>query len=218
MVFKRLQDAHLKLKPTKCRLIHHAMTYLSYQVSEDEIVANPSKIEVVKKFQMHTDAMKVRSFISLASYYRRFMLGFAKIARPLHTLTKKNEKFMRINDCQRAFEQLIDVLVTVPVLAYPDFRNSFCLKTCRCVRRAVLSQEQTDGIMRPITYASRSLQGVEARCSVTELEVLVGVKYLYSTIATDHQPLKSLLNTPQPSEKVAQWGLVLQELDVTIVY
>ena len=63
---------------------------------------------------------------------------------------------------------------------------------------------------------------------MTELEalgVVCAVKhfkhYLYGhhcDVFTDHEALKSLLNTPHPSGKLARWGLALQEVDLSISY
>ena len=82
---------------------------------------------------------------------------------------------------------------------------------------AVLAQRQE---VRP---ASRSLQKHEKNYGITELEGLGVVwaarPYLYGhhcTVFTDHEALKSLLNTPQPSGKLARWGMALQELDLKI--
>ena len=90
----------------------------------------------------------------------------------------------------------------------------------------MLAQEQPDGTTRPIAYASRALLKHEKNYSITELEglgVVWAVKhfrpYLYGNqclVYTDHQALKSLLNTPHPSGKLARWGLALQEMDLHI--
>ena len=92
----------------------------------------------------------------------------------------------------------------------------------------MLAEEQDDGRVRPIAYASRSLQKHERNYGITELEGLGVVwavrhfrTYLYGhhcTVYTDHEALKSLLNTPQPSGKLARWGMALQEMDLTIVH
>lgn len=92
----------------------------------------------------------------------------------------------------------------------------------------VLAQGQPDRTVHPIAYASRSLLKHEQNYGITELEglgVVWAVKdfraYLYGhqcTVYTDHIALKSLLNTPQPSGKLARWGMALQELDLTIVH
>ena len=93
---------------------------------------------------------------------------------------------------------------------------------------AVLAQHQDDGSVRPVAYASRSLQQHEQNYGITELEGLAVVwvvkhfcHYLYGhkcKVYTDHEALKALLNTPRPSGKLARWGLALQELDLEIFY
>ena len=90
----------------------------------------------------------------------------------------------------------------------------------------MLAQKQTNGTVRPVAYASRSLQAHEKNYGITELEDLVIVwavkhfrSYLYGhkcEVYTDHEALKSLLNTPQPSGKLARWGMAIQKLDITI--
>ena len=93
---------------------------------------------------------------------------------------------------------------------------------------AVLAQTQPDGSIRPIAYASRTLQQHEQNYGVTELETLGVVwavrhfrYYLYGNrcdVYTDHEALKALLNILHPSGKLARWGLFLQELDIHIHY
>lgn len=93
---------------------------------------------------------------------------------------------------------------------------------------AVLAQKAEDGSVHPIAYASRTLQPHERNYGVMELEALGVVwavkhfrPYLYGhryKVFTDHEALKSLLNTAHPSGKLARWGLVLQELDLEIRY
>ena len=119
--------------------------------------------------------------MGLASYYRRFVPNFAKIAAPLHVLLKKdvvNDKnFVWSETCQSAFDALHIALMTPPVLAFPDFTKSFVLETDASILGlgAVLSQEGVDGILHPIAYASRSLGPSEKNYAIPELEVLAVV-------------------------------------------
>ena len=92
----------------------------------------------------------------------------------------------------------------------------------------MLSQQQEDGMIKPICFASRMLQTHEANYGVSELEALAVVwavkhfrVYLYGhtcDVYTDHEALLSLLNTPHPSGRLARWGLALQELNLNIHY
>ena len=114
------------------------------------------------------------------------------------------------------------------MLVFPDFNRRFILETDASGMGlgAVLAQEQSDGSVCPIAYTSCSLQKHERSYGITELEglgVVWAVKhfrpYLYGhscAVYTDHEALKSLLNTPQPSGKLTQWGMALQELDLHI--
>ena len=120
--------------------------------------------------------------------------------------------------------------MTAPVLAYPQFglNKSFILETDASGSRlgAVLSQEQVDGHLHPIAYASRSLHKHEQNYAISELETLGlvwSVKhfrvYLLGhpcTVCTDHSACVSLLNTPKPSAKLARWAMTVQEFDPTI--
>ena len=116
------------------------------------------------------------------------------------------------------------------MLSYPQFGRPFLIETDASGNGlgAVLSQKQDDGSTRPIAYASRTLQPHERNYGISELEALGVVwavrhfrHYVYGqkcTVYTDHGALKALLNTPQPSGKLARWGMALQELDLDIQY
>ena len=229
-VLTRLREAGLRLKPSKCHLAKARVTYLGYVVSREGIVADPDKVAAVQGFPTPTTVRELRSFLGLASYYRRFIPGFSKVASPLFMLTHKGSEFVWSQECKRVFEQLKSLLSTAPILVFPNFEKEFILETDASLSGlgAVLAQQQDNKTVAPIAYASRTLQKHERNYGVTELEalgVVWGVKhfrpYLYGhkcLVITDHEALKSLLNTPHPSGKLARWGLAIQELDLTIKY
>jgi hypothetical protein len=68
---------------------------------------------------------EIKSFLGLASYYRRFIEGFSKIVKPLTTLLEKDREFKWIGACQTSFEELKKRLTTSPVLIMPDLQKSF---------------------------------------------------------------------------------------------
>ena len=229
-VFDRLRQAGLRLKPSKCYLARWEVEYLGYVVSAKGVAADPRKMEAVRAFPTPSNLKSLRSFLGLASYYRRFIPNFAKVVNPLHALTRKDAHFDWSPTCQTAFEDLKRLLTEAPLLAFPVFSKGFLLETDASGTGlgAVLAQVQEDGTTRPIAYASRTLQKHEQHYGVTELEALGVVwavrhfrPYLYGhqcDVYTDHDALKSLLNTPQPSGKLARWGMAIQELDLHIHY
>ena len=152
----------------------------------------------------------------MASYYRRFIPRFAKVAEPLHQQTCKGTTFQWTLECQLAFDTLKAKLTTAPVLAYPAFNKDFVLETDASIHGlgAVLSQ-QTDGKLHPVAYASRALSRPQKNYGITELETLAVVwaithfrHCLYGksvTIFTDHSAVKAVLETPNPTGKHARW-------------
>ena len=123
------------------------MEYLGYIVSEKGIAADPRKVEAVQTFPVPNNLKCLRSFLGLASYYRRFIQNFSVIANPLYALTRKDAVFDWSPACQEAFDRLKMVLTNAPLLAFPDFNRDFLLETdaSGIGLGAVLAQKQAEG-------------------------------------------------------------------------
>ena len=230
-VIERVSAAGLKLKPTKCKFIRQRVEYLGHILTPNGICPNPDRVSAVQQFPRPTSVREVRQFLGLASYYRRFVKGFANVAQPLHALTKANSRFSWTVDCQVAFDTLKSRLLMSPVLSFPDFARGFILETDASIKGlgAVLSQRGEDSKIHPVAYASRALTQQEQRYSVTELETLAVVwavkhyhAYLYGhdvVIYTDHSAVKAILNNPHSNGKHARWwshvyGSGIRNLDI----
>ena len=72
-VFTRLRSANVKLKPSKCSFGRPGVEYLGHLVSRDCSSPDPAKIAAFKEFPIPRCTRDVRSFLGLASYYRRFI-------------------------------------------------------------------------------------------------------------------------------------------------
>ena len=146
-MIERLTVAGLKLKPSKCHFICQKVEYLGHLITPSGIHPNPNCVKVVQEFPVPQSVRKVRQFLRVASYYHRFIHGFAKTAQPPHALTQKGAPFEWTQSCQNAFQELKSHLTESPLLAYPDFDKSFILETDASVKGlgAVLSQVQADG-------------------------------------------------------------------------
>ena len=216
-VLQCFKIANLKLNPKKCRFCCSEVEYLGHVITPNGFKPNVRNTEAVKEFPVPTTLRELRQFLGLTSHYRRFVKGFAKIAQPLYTLTKKDVPFHWTAECEAAFDYLKSCLITTPVLAFPDFDRNFVLETDASILGlgAILSQIQEDGNLHPLAYASRSLSKSEKNYSATDLETLAVVwavthfrYYLYGhqvTIYTDHTAVKAVLETPNLTGKHARW-------------
>src|SRR5208282_937541 len=116
-VFGRLTEAGLKLKASKCQLFQRRVTFLGHVVSEHGVEPDPEKIETVRTWPRPRSLTETRAFVGLASYYRNHIKSFADIARPLHLLTRKGQRFEWGEQQEEAFNRLKDCLTAAPVLA-----------------------------------------------------------------------------------------------------
>ena len=93
LVFEHFWEAGLKFKPKKCYFGQRKVKYLGHMISKEGIRPDPEKIRAIKEYPVPHTVKEVRAFLGLANYYRKFVKDFAKIAGPLHNLTKKGLKF-----------------------------------------------------------------------------------------------------------------------------
>ena len=228
-VFERLARAGLKLKPKKCFLFQKRVSYLGHVVTEEGIAADPEKVEQVRTWPTPENSTEVKSFLGLASYYRRFIPDFSTIAKPLYKLTEAKAEFAWTEQCQLAFDSLKGLLTSGRVLAYPTREGKFVLDTDASDHGigAVLSQFQ-DGVEKPIAFASRTLSKSERNYCVTRRELLAIVEfvkqhrhYLQGTrfcIRTDHAPLRFVVQAKDPEGQLARWIDYLSTFDFEIQY
>jgi hypothetical protein len=226
-VFKRLRAAGLKLGPDKCHFLQSKLEFLGHIVSGEGIMADPAKVEKVKNFPVPITRTQVRGFLGLASYYRKFIKDFSKIAQPLNHLLRKDSELEWTEKCQKSFDALKEKLITEPILAYPDFARTFYLTTDGSAKGlgAVLSQRNNKGQEQVIAYASKSLVGAQQHYGATELECLAviwAIEHFYSylglqhfVLITDHSALKWLYSSI-PKGRLARWILRLQPYDFEI--
>ena len=177
LVIECLAKAGLKLKPSKCHFISPKVQYLGHLLTPEGIRPNPDRVAAVRDYPTPSSVKGVRQFLGLASYYRRFVKNFSRVAQLLHNLTQKGAAFAWSQECEEAFLQLKQRLIQSPILMYPNFDQDFTLETDASAMGlgAVLSQRAEDGKVHPVAYASRSLSPQEKRYAITELEMLAVV-------------------------------------------
>ena len=180
VVFNRLCEHGLKLKPSKCDVFKLEINYLAHHVSQKGVLPLKKNLESIAQCPPPDMYTKVKSFVGLVGHYRCFIKGFAKIAAPLYDLTSgdnkdKKSKYVDLSpEAREAFDRLKAACLQAPILAFPDFNKPFLLETDASGRGlgAVLSQKQADGRYHPIAYASRVMNETQQRYYSNKQEFL----------------------------------------------
>jgi hypothetical protein len=155
IVLGKLQDNQLYAKFSKCEFWLQKVSFLGHILTAEGVAVDPEKVTTVANWKRLASVTEIWSFLRLAGYYRRFIEGFSKIARPMTTLLQKDKKFEWTNACERSFCELKRILTTASVLVLPDIHKNFTIY-CDASRHGlgcVLIQEG-----RVIAYASRQLK------------------------------------------------------------
>ncbi|KAI7789405.1 hypothetical protein IRJ41_007459 [Triplophysa rosa] len=248
IIFSTTVEQHLQrlelVRSRKCCFFHSEVRHLGHVVSAAGVSTDPDKIAAVANWKRPQTLQELRSFLGFASYYRRFVKGFSRIAEPLNTLVAQVIRAQKtkwpkvelgdkwVEACENAFQTLKTALTSAPVLAYADFSQPFILEIDASFQGlgAMLSQEHK-GKCRPVAFASRGLRPSERnmqnyssmkwefvalKWSVTEKfrEYLLGNK---CTIYTDNNPL-SHLQTAKLGALEQRWVNQLAEFDLDIKY
>ena len=228
-ILQRLQNAGLKLKPNKCKLMQKAVNFFGHIVSADGVSVDPDKISVVADWPVPTNITELRAYLGLCGYYRKFVQKFSEIAAPLYNLTSKRNQFIWDDQCQQSFDALKSKLTSAPILCMPNEHDTFVLDTdaSNFAIGAVLSQI-VDGSERVVAYASRRLSRPEMNYCVTRRELLAVVyftKYFRNyllgrrfCIRTDHAALQWLRRMPDPCGQQARWIGALEQFDYSILH
>lgn len=228
-IFDRLFKAGLTLNRDKCQFFRSELRYLGYVVDKRGLRVDPDKVNAILGIPTPSSVADVRSFLGMASWYRRFVKDFATISNPLTNLLKKNRKWHWTEECQESFQRLKECLISAPVLNCPDFSQPFVVQTDASGYGlgAVLTQVNSDG-ERVICFLSRSLTKHERNYSTTERECLSVVwaiqklrPYLEGsrfTVVTDHASLTWLINLKDPSGRLCRWAVKLQQYDFEVIH
>ncbi|GJR89934.1 putative reverse transcriptase domain-containing protein [Tanacetum coccineum] len=162
-----------------------------------------AKIESVKDWASPKSATEIRQFLGLAGYYRRFIEGFSKIAKPMTKLTQKKVKFDWSDKAETAFQLIKHKLCSAPILALPEGNEDF------------------------IAYCDASIKGLGAvlmqreKLGAVVFALKIWRHYLYGTkctVFTDHKSLQHILDQKELNMRQRRWLELLSDYDFEIRY
>lgn len=206
-MLKRLKSHNLRVNKEKCAFFQRSGAYLGHVIDAEGIHPMQEKCEAIGKAAIPTTTTELKSFLSLLSYYGKFIPNLSTLLAPMTGLLQKDAKWEWSDSCQKAFEEAQrlrlkgkQLLSNKALVHYnPDLPLILACDASPVGVGAVISYKMPDGSEKPIVFASRMLSKAEKNYSQIEKEALGLVfsvmkfhKYLCGrkfTLVTDHKPL-----------------------------
>ena len=233
-VLRRLDKHDLAINPEKCEWAVERVEFLGYIVSAEGLEMAEDKVRTVQEWASPRSLRDVQQFLGFANFYRRFIEGFSKVAKPLTESTKgKRLEWNWTNQCEQAFQELKKRFTTAPILAHFDPNVEAIVETDASdfALGGVLSQrKQETGKLHPIAFHSRKFSPAEINYEIHDKELLAVVdcfkvwrRYLEGAMNTvqvfsDHQNLEYFSTTKVLNRRQARWAMELAGIDFKIYY
>ncbi|GBG59283.1 hypothetical protein CBR_g32296 [Chara braunii] len=221
-VLQVLKEAQLHLNLEKFEFGRDSIIYLGHRLSANGLEPEAIKVEVIRKRPQPANVRELRSFLGLASYYRKLVPKFYVIAHPLSRLTSKNVAYAWCEKCETAFQALKEALVSHPVLRIADPNLTFVvtMDASQYGIGAMLQQDDGNGL-RPLEYYSKRMPSHKVATS-TYMRDLYALRealthwkhYLlgrHFKVYSDHQTLQRIKTQTDLSPTLTRW---LHDIDV----
>lgn len=225
-----LTKVNLILNPDKCHFAQKAVYLLGFSVSQGERSLDARKLANIHEWPYPQTGKDIQRFLGVVNYFREHIPNISTLSAPLDELRNAG-KLTRLwtPRHEKAFESLIAILMTKPVLKFPDLRHPFRVATdASNVGIGAALYQVIDGQTRHIGFMARSLSKSERNYSVTKRELLAVVfalqkfhKYLWGqkfTLYTDHRALTYLHTQRIANAMMINWLDTLLKYDFDIVH
>lgn len=228
VMFERSRQLQISLNVKKCIFAVPFGTLLGHIVCKDGVCVDPTKIAIIIHMEPPHNIRKLRETLGHMGYFRSLIRNYATIIAPMERLLKRMEEFIWTTDCQVALDKLKEMLVSAPILVYPDWNKMFHvhIDASRIALGAVLAQpgENMDHL---VDYARKNLSMVEKNYTTTKREALAMVyslqkfrHYLFGAsfkFLTDHSTQKYLVNKLALEVRICRWLLLFQDFTFEVV-
>ena len=224
-MLQKLREHRYYAKFSKCEFWLDKVNFLGHVISAEGIAVDPERVRTIQEWAPPKNVKQLRSFLGLASYCRRFVQNFSKIAKPMTELLCKDKRYTWSPACQSAFEELKEKLTTAPILTPPDDSQPFQVFCDTSVQGLGGVLMQGGNI---VAYTSRQLKTSERNYPTHDMELAAVVHALITwrhlllgrkvDVFTDHKSLKYLFTQPNLNLRQRRWLETITEYTVDIQY
>jgi hypothetical protein len=235
-----LRMAGLKLKISKCKFLYNRISLLGFLVNPEGIQPDPDKVDSIVSMPTPNTVSKLRSFLAMINFYRKFIPKLAETPKPLYELLETGKVSIIWEPRQQvAFKALKQKLAEAPLLVHYDSTLPLEISCNACeygiagslymVKKIIGKSGRERRIEVPLQYVSRTLREAERKWPICELEMLSLMFCLAAfrpfiamrefTVRTDSKSLTFLKEARNPlKSRIARWAVKLNEFNCNIVY
>lgn len=232
-VLSRLLAAGLTIDIKKCEFSVTETRYLGLIISTTGIKMDPEKVAAIQKWSLPRTLKDLQRFVGFSNYYRRFIKGYSKIARPLTALqSRQSFKPGLTPEAIAAFDALKDAFSTAPILAFydPKKKTSIEVDASDWASGGVLHQADEAGVRHPVAFFSSKHSAAECNYEIYDKELLAIVKAFEEwrpelqgcedvvEVITDHKNLQHFATTKILNQRQVRWSEFLSDFRFQISY
>lgn len=231
-VLKKLQEAGMTLNKEKCKFLQTEIVFLGNKVSKNGIAIDEEKVKAITEMKEPTNAKEIMRFLGMLNFVGHSIANKSAICKPLNDLLRKDIDWYWGEKQQQAFDTIKKMVSSAPVLAIFDPNKKTIISSDASMHGlgAALLQEHEE-VVRPVAYASRTLNNAERNYANIEREALAltwacvklenYITGLEIFIETDHKPLVSIFtkkNIDELSPRLQRFRIRLMRFAYKIYY
>ena len=229
VVFKRLNDVHLRLRADKCSLGVDTVHFLGFVVDRRGLRLGSERTEAIANLPTPTTGRELHSQLGMFNFLRNFVPNFSAVASPLYALTKTRGAITFTAEMLEAYRTIRAAIAAAPLLRHLDYTRDIYLHTDAStvgIGAFLFQRSPKDNSVEPVQFISKALSPAASRWSTMEIE-LYAIYYSIITLEsrllghhfhllTDHRNLTFLARSPTP--KISRWNLRLQEYSFDVIH
>ena len=178
LMLNKLREAGLQMNIKKCEFDVEEIVFLNVIISRSDLRMNSEKMKIIVNWFISINLKKVQGFVRFANFYRQFIKNFSKVIRSLMKLTRKKQLFVWDEACSKAFQELMNRVVSVSILRHFDPKKQAVLEidSSDWMTDEVLSQHDDDEVLHSMTFYNKSLNLAEINYHIYDKELLIIIR------------------------------------------
>ncbi|XP_058457114.1 uncharacterized protein K02A2.6-like [Malaya genurostris] len=232
-VLDRLAKVNIKVNWSKCKFFVSSLPYLGHVISENGLLPCPDKLATIREAAVPKNVTELKSFLGLVNYYGKFIPHLSSKISYLYRLLKKDVKYVWDENSDKAFVRCKNELLNANILEFYDpMKPIVVVSDASGIGLGGVIAHEIDGVEKPISFTSFSLNKAQMKYPILHLEALALVctvkkfhKFLYGqkfVIYTDHKPLVGIFGKTEKNAifvtRLQRYVLEMAIYDFDIIY